>query len=143
MSRNRFLPSKGCSGFTLLEVLVAMSVLAISITVIMRVFSSAATSTQVMDDYYHALQLAESRMAMLLTERNPLGTDSGEENQRYRWRTVVTEYRPDSDSLMFGNSLLNDPENEFIPYHFYVSVTWGHIRERSFELDTIRLGVRN
>lgn len=142
MSKSKCRVAHRQRGFSLLEVLVAMSVLAICVTVLMRVFSSASTSAQLIDDYYGALQVAESRIAALQTERDPRGVRSGEENEHYRWRTEATLYRPDLDNPLFANSAFANPDSNLVSYHFHVSVAWGTYRERKLELNTIQLGIR-
>ncbi|RLA51457.1 MAG: general secretion pathway protein GspH [Gammaproteobacteria bacterium] len=127
-------------GFSLLEVIVALSILTICVTVLMRVFSGAVLATRTTSGYYTALEVAESRLAGLVVERNPLGTGFGETEEGYRWRTRVTEYIPDPDNLLFAGNAYVEFENKFVPYYFQVEVEWGDRRARHLELSTIRLG---
>lgn len=128
-------------GFSLLEVIVALAVLGICVSVILQIMSSVATATGVTDDYAHALSIAETRMAMLVAQDNPLGSDTGKADGTFRWRTRVTEYKPPTDNRLFDNNGFTDPENIYRPYHYQVLVSWGGFRKRQLELSTIRLGV--
>jgi len=130
------------SGFSLLEVIVALAVLGICVSVILRIFSSVAGATRIIDDYAEALNIAESQMALQVARDNPLGTDSGLVDNYYRWNTKVTEFRLDTDSPLLGNSGFSDAENSYIPFYYRVTVVWGDIKKRELELATIRLGVR-
>jgi prepilin-type N-terminal cleavage/methylation domain-containing protein len=129
-------------GFSLLEVIVALSILTICVSVLMRVFSGAVLATRTTSAYYTALEVAESRLAAITAERNPLGIDSGETDDGYSWRTRVTEYTPDRDNPLFAGDLIVDAEIQFIPYHFYVEVEWGSPRSYHLQLSTLRVGIR-
>jgi general secretion pathway protein I len=49
-------------GFSLLEVLIAFSILAFSLTILMRIFSTGVNSAVVSEEYTAAVQIAESVM---------------------------------------------------------------------------------
>ena len=129
-------------GFSLLEVIVALSILTICVSVLMRVFSGAVVATRTTNGYYAALEVAESQLSAITAERNPIGLDSGETEDGYYWQTKVTEYIPDRDNPLFAGDVIADTEMAFIPYHFYVEVQWGTPRSYHLELSTIRLGVK-
>lgn len=129
-------------GFSLLEVIVALSILTICVSALMRVFSGAVLATRTTSGYYTALELAESQLAVINAERNPLGIDSGKTDDGYTWRTEVTEYIPDRDNPLFASDLYADTELQYIPYHYHVEVEWGAGRLYHLELSTLRLGVR-
>ena len=60
-------------GFTLLEVVVALSILVICMTVIMRILAGSTRVAAVSSDYYSALQIAESKMAELRVQKASAG----------------------------------------------------------------------
>ena len=130
------------SGFSLLEVIVALAVLAICVSVILRIFSGVTGATRIVDDYAQAVEIAETQMALLVAQDNPLGTDTGLIDDYYRWRTVVKEYRLEPDSPLLGAAGFTDPDAIYRPYHYLVSVKWGGQKKRQFEISTIRLGVK-
>jgi general secretion pathway protein I len=120
-------------GFSLIEVLVAFMILAISLTVIFRIFSGGLRNIALSEDYARAVLVAESRMASAGVEA-PLeaGTVSGRWDRRFRWRRAVELYRPWSD-----DKPLSVPIQAF---RVSVSVDWEHFgRTRSVTLSGIRL----
>ncbi|TNF08129.1 MAG: type II secretion system protein [Gammaproteobacteria bacterium] len=128
-------------GFSLLEVIVALAILGICVTVVLQIMSSVSTAARVTDDYAQALAIAETQMALLIAQENHAGTDTGKVGDQYRWRSRISEYKPSTDNRLFNNNGFIDPENVYRPYHYNVEVTWGGYRKRKLELSTIRLGV--
>jgi general secretion pathway protein I len=80
-------------GFSLLEVLVAFVILALSLGVIMRLFSTNLRNIGASERSSQALLVAESVLAKLGVE-TPLveGEQTGEEMRGYRWRARVTRF---------------------------------------------------
>lgn len=80
-------------GFSLLEILIAFSILAISLGILLKIFSAGINTAVVAEDYTVAVQIAESLMAKTGLE-SPLqeGEDSGTENDKYEWQVMVTPY---------------------------------------------------
>ncbi len=80
------------NGFTLLETLVALSVLAISLGVTYQVFSSALRNSALADDYAQASMYADSHLAEIGKKVHVLPSVSeGSYNQRYRWKLEVQD----------------------------------------------------
>jgi general secretion pathway protein I len=78
------------SGFTLLETLVALSVLAISLGVIYQVFSSALQGSALADDYAQASMYADSHLAEIGQSVDAkTGVTEGSYSKRYRWKLEV------------------------------------------------------
>lgn len=78
------------NGFTLLETLVALSVLAISLGVTYQVFSSALRGSTLADDYSQASMYADSHLAEIGKSVNKLSrVTEGVYNDRYRWKLEV------------------------------------------------------
>jgi general secretion pathway protein I len=77
-------------GFSLLEILVAFSILAVSLTILLNIFAKGVTTAGVAEDYTAAVQIAESLMAKTGVEK-PLqaGRLSGVEHGKYHWRVMV------------------------------------------------------
>ena len=121
-------------GFTLLEVLVAFTVLAISLGVLFEIFSTGMRASRSAEEYTRATLLAESKLATIgITGALEEGESSGEYEDGYAWRVAVRPYR------------LDEPEAEGLPppieaYEVVVTVAWGQgSRERSVSLTTLRL----
>jgi general secretion pathway protein I len=82
-------------GFSLIEVLVAFMILAISLTVIFRIFSGGLRNIALSEDYARAVLVAEMQLAAAgVSEPIAYGVTSGEWEARFRWERIVSAYRP-------------------------------------------------
>ncbi len=128
-------PSRRRSGgFTLLEVLVAFTVLAISLGVLFEIFSTGMRASRSAEEYTRATLLAESKLAAIGIEGTlEEGETTGEYGDGYAWRVAIRPYR------------LDEAEAEGVAppieaYEVVVTVAWGQgSRERSVSLTTLRL----
>jgi general secretion pathway protein I len=78
------------NGFTLIETLVAMMLLAISFVIIMQLFSGGLKSSRVTSDYIYGIFHAREKMEeILLSDNLTPGTVSGEFDDGYEWRATV------------------------------------------------------
>jgi general secretion pathway protein I len=87
---------KPARGFTLLEVLIAFAIAALSLTALAQIFSNALGATERAGGTTQATLIAQSKLAQVGTTF-PLedSTQSGEEqNGFYRWQLIVTPYEP-------------------------------------------------
>ena len=78
------------SGFTLLEVLVALSILALSYGMILEIFGSSAQRVMLSSDYRRAMMIAESQLD--LAAANVMRGDSsasGKVADRFAWEVTV------------------------------------------------------
>lgn len=92
---NKAIPHPADRGFTLLEVIVALAIVAATLTAMAQIFSGGFRNAVTAKDYLSALVRAESEMARLGTE---LPLHPGETRGRYddgmRWeRSVQLESR--------------------------------------------------
>jgi len=83
-------------GFTLLEVLIALSILAIALTSAFRAMGATARTAENLRDRTLADWVADNRLAELRASKAfpPIGNAEGESMQagkRFRWREQVTE----------------------------------------------------
>ena len=122
-------------GFSLLEILIAFSILAISLGILLKIFSAGINTAVVAEDYTVAVQIAESLMAKTGLE-SPLqeGEDSGTENDKYEWQVKVTPYlfNPDNVDEMTITTTL---------FKVKVIVNWDieKTKRRQIELTTLKL----
>lgn len=118
-------------GFSLLEILVAFSILALSLGILLNIFSSGLRSAVISDEYIHAVTIAESKLAATGVESLLQEGDSYGEEDKYSWKIVVSPY--------YGE--LIDPENLSVtPYKITVEVAWQEGKEhRTVVLNTLRL----
>ncbi len=121
---------------SLIEVLVAFVVLAMTMAVVMQIFSGGIHNARVTDHYSRALFLAQSRLAAVGLEEPLLpGETSGDGGAPLRWRIAI------SPQDMEGGSEPQAP----VVLLYQVSVRVGWIedgRERQVELISQRLGPR-
>lgn len=89
-------PSRSAGrGFTLLEVLLAFVVFAVSFAMVLQILSGSIRSTVRAREYTEAALMAQSIMDMVGMEI-PLepANLAGEEPGEYRWSLVITDYEP-------------------------------------------------
>ncbi len=63
---SKFLVLNSRTGFTLLEILVAVAILGIAVTVVLQLFSADLRAIAASDDYVTALTMAEAKMREVL-----------------------------------------------------------------------------
>ena len=80
-------------GFSLLEILVAFSILALSLGILMRIFSGGLTSADVARDRFRATLLAQTLLAGLGVESTLVaGENSGAQGDQFRWKVKVAAF---------------------------------------------------
>ncbi|MCG6966796.1 MAG: prepilin-type N-terminal cleavage/methylation domain-containing protein [Chromatiaceae bacterium] len=117
-------------GFSLLEVLVSFSILALSLGVLMQIFSLSSRNAGVSADYAKALTIAESRLAEVGELIALTDAAAGQElDGRFDWRLNSVPI----ESEYFGPSAV-------APYRVTVTVEWGSAgQRRSLSLETVKL----
>ncbi|MDP2901652.1 MAG: type II secretion system protein [Methylovulum sp.] len=122
-------------GFSLLEILIAFSILALSIGILLKIFSGGVNTAVVAEEYTAAVQIAEALMTRTGVE-TPLqtGETSGLENEYYHWRVTIDPYllNPEKVDIKALNLVL---------FKVDVTVSWGEGNgsERQIELSTLKL----
>ena len=120
-----------------MEILIAFSILALSLGILLKIFSAGANTAAVAEDYTAAVQIAESLMAITGVE-TPLqpGQEGGVVNEKYHWLVVVSpfEFNPENNDVTAIRATL---------FKVKVTVIWGddntHANERQVELSTLKL----
>jgi len=88
---------RASAGFSLLELLVAFVILALTLSVMMRIFSGGLRNVGLADDYSRATLLAESRLAELGVQ--PVeGEAEGEFDEKFRWHSTIRPWADDADA---------------------------------------------
>ena len=119
----------------MLEILIAFSILALSLGILLKIFSAGVNTAVVAEDYTAAVQIAESLMAKTGVE-TPLqeGQDSGTENEKYNWQVDVGPY-------VFNPDNVDDTTTTAVLFKVKVIVSWGedNANDRQVELTTLKL----
>ncbi len=83
-------------GFSLIEVLVAFSVTAVSLGIVFQIYAKGATATVLAGEYAQALAIAESKLAGVAVFRAIDGLEiQGRELKKYDWEIRVQDYTND------------------------------------------------
>jgi general secretion pathway protein I len=116
-------------GFSLLELLVAFTILATVITVLLQVFAGGLRNLKVGDEYTSAVAVAEARLAEL-GRVSPIVAGAAEGRQgEYLWQLDVRPW----DELV--SPVTGDP----VLFDVRVTVRWQEAaRERRITLATLR-----
>ncbi|MCK4841550.1 MAG: type II secretion system protein [Methylococcales bacterium] len=120
-------------GFSLLEVLVAFGILAISLGILLKIFSSGVNTAIIAEEYTIASQIAESLMAKNgIEEPLAVGKISGTEVDKYHWRVTV-ENVPNP---------VDETNEQLVAVK--VEVQWGNDEssQRKVELNTLKVGLQ-
>ena len=134
-------------GFSLLEILIAFSILALSLGILLKIFSAGVNTAVVAEDYTAAVQIAQSLMSKTGVE-TPLqaGQASGLENEKYHWLVEVSPFAFNTENVDTTATTAN-PENVDITtitaelFKVKVTVSWGddNVNDRQIELTTLKL----
>lgn len=120
-------------GFSLLETLVAFSILAVCLGSLLRIFGGGGRAALLTDEYARAMTVAESLLASLGSETElTLGRRQGVVAGSIRWEVQVTP-------LPIQSQQLSDINFAFTPVWVEVSASWGEDQPRAVKLSTIRL----
>lgn len=117
-------------GFTLLEILVALTILAVALGAILQSLSSGLRSLGAAEAHAMALMHARSQLAKVgsLIPLEP-GEETGAASE-FEWTVSVSRFELPEGRLVADPAL--------VPYQLDVSVTWP--RGGRVELTTIRVG---
>ncbi|OOO03506.1 MAG: hypothetical protein USCGTAYLOR_00230 [Chromatiales bacterium USCg_Taylor] len=125
---------RGARGFSLLEVLVAFSILAIALGVLLQIFATALRSSKLGAEYTEAVLWAESLLAGADLETAPPGEETGDIAGRYQWTRHVQPYIP---------AHLDPAKLPLDAYRVTVSVLWQEAaKRRAVTLTSLRLRPR-
>jgi len=116
--RAPFRSSNSSGGFTLIEILVAFAILALTLTALLHVFSSGLRNIDAADRHLMATMLARSVLDEVGTEIPIIaGERSAEIEQGYRWTVRIFP----SAAL----SPVSDSEWIQVPYEIHVEISWN------------------
>jgi general secretion pathway protein I len=122
-------------GFTLIEVLVSVSILGIGLCILLEVFSGGLRSARVSEDYTKAVYYGKGKMEEMLTTRDfSEGVTEGSFDDRFSWKIEVKKSNPSIGQANEGETKL-----PIDLYQIVVRVTWPSGRgERNLEMESLR-----
>ena len=120
-------------GYTLIEVIIAFVILALTLGAVFEVFSTGLRAASDADAYSTATVLAQSRLASLASdEALSVGETSGDLEGGFKWHASVAPYRNDESEII-------DPFS-VIPLLLTMTVRWGRAENtREISLVTLKL----
>lgn len=128
------------SGFSLLEILIAFSILSLSIGILLNIFSGGVNTAITAEDYTVAVQIAESLVAktgneIQLNEHQSTGI----ENEKYHWLLDIRPYTINSENF--------DPKNASSElFKVNATVEWGDGEDgsddRQLQIVTLKLAAK-
>jgi len=126
-------PASNC-GFTLIEILVAISILGISLVVVLQLFSGALKSGRVSDEYTTGIFYAQETMEeVLLRTELSSGVEEGDFDDNYRWRAEILQLEQVEEEAS---------KLPFETFQILVDVSWGRVtegKEKHFQLSTLKV----
>jgi general secretion pathway protein I len=103
-------------GFTLIETLVAISILAISLVIILQLFSGGLKSSRLSDEYTRGIFHAREKMdEILLAGELTEGIINGEFGDGFKWK---------AEALRFSIEEAKDVKLPFRAFNIKVDVMW-------------------
>ena len=138
---NRRSTQNRAEGFSLLEILVAFTLLAVAMGVLMQIFSSGVNGATLADRYAKATMYAESKLASVGIESDlKESATSGKFDDDFAWALLVRPYQdpvPKEQSVVDYEKLM---VTQLYEVELKVSFTADDRRERVVNLSTLRLG---
>jgi len=122
------------TGFTLIEVVVAIAILGVGLTVIIELFSGGLRLGRVSQEYIQAMNYASVKMEELTVKENVLeGIEEGEFDDHYSWQTRIKKVA----------LLPVEMETDFKPpvdlFQIKVIIFWkSGIKERSTDIESYK-----
>ncbi len=137
--------SRKVHGFSLLEILVAFTLLALAMGILMQIFSRGVNGAGLADKYAKATMMAESKLATVGIE-NVLqaGETTGKFDDDFQWRLLVTPYV----EPVAKDAAINPADIEALMatrlYEVALTVSFqsDDSRERQVTLNTLLIGAK-
>jgi general secretion pathway protein I len=119
-------------GFTLVETLVAISILAISLVVLLQLFSGGLKSSRLSDEYTRGIFHAREKMdEILLAGELTEGIIGGEFDDGFKWK---------AEAMQIDIKEAKEVRLPFRAFNIKVAVTWdAGGREKQFSVSAIKL----
>jgi len=106
-------------GFSLLEILIAFSILALSLGILLNIFSGGLRRTIISEEYQQAVVIAESKLAAAGVETElDEGLTQGDVQDKFFWQVQVQAYNLEEAGLEAESVTV-------FPYHVMATVEWA------------------
>jgi general secretion pathway protein I len=122
-------------GFTLIEVVVALAIVGVGLTVIIELFSGGLRLARASMEYTKAVNYARTKMEEMTVKRTIVeGTEEGESDDRsFRWQVAVKKV----DLLSIDKSMDYKPPIEL--FQFKIDVFWkSGSKEKSTSVESLK-----
>jgi general secretion pathway protein I len=116
------------AGFTLLEALIAITILAVSLSALLSLYSTGLRGVSAIDGNMRARLLAQSVMAEMSHDRALRPGQSQGRSEEFTWTLTVAPYEEPAAGQLQGPWTL---------HHLVVTVSWP--RGRRIEMQTLRM----
>jgi general secretion pathway protein I len=127
----RQLRGERAGGFTLLEVIIAFTILALALGTLLQAFTTGLRGLNLAEGYAMAVMHAKSKLEevgrIVPVEE---GAESGEFEDGFRWVVAISPFEAPEDA--------NWSQLDMAPFNVTVTVAWDDTREVT--LNTLRLG---
>jgi len=119
------------SGYTLIEVLVAMVILALALSVLLQIFSGGLRNISISDDYTRAVLIAKTQLSSASALASlSTGSSDGISDEKFRWTRTIENYQYSADTDLPLDA-----------YTVTIEVEWAHAKsERRVQLSSLVLG---
>lgn len=123
---------RAARGFTLVEILVALTLFAVVGGTLLQLFQSGLRTARLANDRTHAVLLARSKLTELQVHNNhEAGTSSGTLPNGYRWRVELITRETAGDKAK---------QRRLQPLDLVLTISWGDPgAEREFTLKSLLL----
>ena len=118
-------------GFSLLEVIIALSIMSVGFITVLQLFSESIRSVETSDEYLKAISLANNKMSSLELDDFEIEEFSGNfsEEDDYRWEIDIEPY----------DTVLNDEESRIQIMKVVLRVFWKDAkRDKDIKLVTLQ-----
>ena len=132
----RRLEIKCDNGFTLIEVVVALGILSIGLTVLFGLFSGGLRLARTSEEYTKAMNFAQTKLEEITSQQSiQEGTDEGKcDDENFRWQVKIQKKE---------DLLPIEQDSEFKPpvelFHVTVNILWkSGAQERSASIESLK-----
>jgi general secretion pathway protein I len=123
------------TGFTLIEVVVAMAILAVGLTIIIELFSGGLRLGRTSMEYTKAVNYARMKMEEIAVKKNlEEGSEEGEFDHTYRWKVDIKR----ADILPIEDETDSEVPAEL--FHVKIDILWkSGSKEKSNHIESYKM----